>query len=87
MKSSTQVKPISCLKDSIEDVIKIVTEDREPLIITLNGEEKFVIMDIRSYEKNIQTLAFLKILAFGNNEIEAGNFVSVDILFDEMIKL
>ncbi|MDB5765154.1 MAG: prevent-host-death protein [Herminiimonas sp.] len=51
MKSSIQVRSISYLKDSIEDVIKTVPEDRTPLIITQNGEEKFVILDMHTFEK------------------------------------
>lgn len=78
MKSSTKVRPISYLKDSIEDVIKIVTEDRQPLIITQHGEKKCVLLDIHTYEKNIETLAFLKILALGDQEIKAGEYISAD---------
>jgi PHD/YefM family antitoxin component YafN of YafNO toxin-antitoxin module len=47
-------------------------EQREPLIITQNGEAKVVIQDIASYEQAQETLALLKILALGNRQIEAG---------------
>jgi PHD/YefM family antitoxin component YafN of YafNO toxin-antitoxin module len=45
---------------------------REPLIITQNGEAKVVIQDIESYEKTLETMALLKILALGNRQIEEG---------------
>jgi hypothetical protein len=41
-------------------------------VITQNGEAKAVLQDVRSYEQTQETLALLKILALGNQEIEAG---------------
>lgn len=72
MKLSRRVKPISYLKARAPEVIRGVTDDREPLIITVNGEAKAVLQDIESYEQTQQTLALLKILALSNAEMEAG---------------
>jgi PHD/YefM family antitoxin component YafN of YafNO toxin-antitoxin module len=44
----------------------------EPLVITQNGEAKVVIQNIESYEQSLETMALLKILALGNNQIVAG---------------
>lgn len=49
-----------------------MTEGREPLVITQNGEAKAVIQDVASYEETQETLALLKVLALGTAEIEAG---------------
>jgi prevent-host-death family protein len=49
MKPSTQIKPISHLKTHAADVIRRLSEEREPLIITQNGEAKVVIQNVRSY--------------------------------------
>ncbi|WP_232297906.1 hypothetical protein [Nitrosospira sp. NpAV] len=38
----------------------------------IKGEAKAVIQDVASYEETQETLALLKILALGNQEIEAG---------------
>uniref|UniRef100_UPI0013D1386E type II toxin-antitoxin system prevent-host-death family antitoxin n=2 Tax=Enterobacterales TaxID=91347 RepID=UPI0013D1386E len=43
-----------------------------PMIITQNGEAKAVIQDITSYEETQETLALLKILALGQQQVEAG---------------
>jgi prevent-host-death family protein len=72
MRYSTQVKPISYLKANAAEVLARLTEDRQPLVITQNGEAKAVIQDLASYEETQETLALLKILALGNAEIEAG---------------
>ena len=72
MRYSTQVKPISYLKANAAEVLTQLTDGREPLVITQNGEAKAVIQDVASYEETQETLALLKILALGNAEIEAG---------------
>lgn len=72
MRYSTQVKPISYLKANAAEVLLQLTELREPMVITQNGEAKAVIQDVASYEETQETLALLKILALGNQDIEAG---------------
>jgi len=72
MRYSSQVKPISYLKANAAEVLTHLTEQREPMVITQNGEAKAVIQDVASYEETQETLALLKILALGTAEIEAG---------------
>ena len=69
---STNIKPISYLKANAAEVLKNLAEQREPFLITQNGEARAVMQDIASYESTQETLALLKILALGNNEIEQG---------------
>ncbi len=83
MKFSTQVKPITYLKSHAAEIVKGLSESREPLLITQNGEAKLVVMDVKSYEEQTETLALLKLLALGNKEIEAGQFRPAnDVLAD-----
>ena len=72
MRYSTQIKPISYLKANAAEVLLELAASREPLIITQNGEAKAVIQDIASYEETRETLALLKILALGMQDIKAG---------------
>lgn len=81
---SRQVKPISYLKSHAAEIVKDITESREPLLITQNGEAKLVVMDVRSYEEQQQTLALLKILALGQREIEQGLVHSAEEVFAEL---
>jgi len=69
---STNIKPISYLKANAAEVLKNLAEQREPFLITQNGEARAVMQDIASYESTQETLALLKILALGNREIEEG---------------
>lgn len=72
MRYATHIKPISYLKANAAQVLLQLAEQREPMVITQNGEAKAVIQDVASYEQTQETLALLKILALGNQEIEAG---------------
>ncbi len=72
MKLSNQIKPISYLKAHAAEIVRNLSEQAQPLVITQNGEAKAVIQDIASYEQTQDTLALLKILALGNRQIEEG---------------
>ncbi len=72
MHFSTQVKPISYLKANAAEVLAQLTANREPLLITQNGEAKAVLQDVASYEQAQETLALLKVLALGNHDLAAG---------------
>ena len=72
MRFSSQVKPISYLKANAAEVLTQLTEQRQPLVITQNGEAKAVLLDVATYEETQETLALLKILALGNQDVESG---------------
>lgn len=86
MKFSTQVKPISYLKSNAADIVRDLTATREPMLITQNGEAKLVVMDVKSYEEQEQTLAMLKMFALGSREIEQGKFRDAEDVFAELDK-
>ncbi len=72
MKLSSQIKPISYLKAHAAEIVRTLGEQRQPLIITQNGEAKVVVQEIASYEQTQEAMALLKILALGNRQIEEG---------------
>ena len=76
MKLSNQIKPISYLKAHVAEIVRNMSEKKEPLVITQNGEAKVVIQNIESYEQTLETMGLLKILALGNQQIEAGKVKS-----------
>ena len=77
MRYSSQVKPISYLKANAAEVLAHLAEQREPLVITQNGEAKAVLQDVATYEETQETLALLKVLALGNQEVSAGKLKPV----------
>ena len=72
MRYSSQVKPISYLKANAAEILTNLAEQRVPLVITQNGEAKAVLQDVASFEETQETLALLKILALGNQDVTAG---------------
>lgn len=84
MKYSTQVKPVSYLASHASDIVKDLTENREPMLISENDEAKLVVLDVNSYEKQGQTMALLRILALGDREIENGEYRSAEEVFAEL---
>ncbi|WP_085725484.1 type II toxin-antitoxin system Phd/YefM family antitoxin [Pseudomonas sp. R37(2017)] len=86
MKLSSQIKPISYLKSHTAEIVKTLSESREPLVITQNGEAKLVVMDVKSFEEQEDTMALLKLLAMGNREIEEGKFRDAEDVFADLDK-
>lgn len=72
MRYSTRIKPISYLKANAAEVLEDLQKQRQPMIITQNGEAKAVIQDVASYEETQETLALLKILALGGEQVAQG---------------
>ena len=78
MNYATQIKPVSYLKANAAKILLQLAEQRNPMVITQNGEAKAVIQDVASFEQTQETLALLKILALGNQQIAAGKVKPVE---------
>jgi len=53
-------------------VLDDLKKQRQPLIITQNGEAKAVLQDVASYEDTQETLALLKMLSLGAEQVRRG---------------
>ena len=84
MKFSSPAKPVSYLETHAAEIVKDITDSRQPLLITENGEAKVVVMDARSYEEQQETMALLRVLAMGNGEIENGKFRPAEDVFADL---
>jgi len=51
-------------------MLRDLDQNGHPIVITQNGVAKAVMQDVRSYEKTQETLALLKLLALGSQQIE-----------------
>jgi len=56
MKLLSQIKPISYLKAHAAEIVRNLSSQGEPLVITQNGETKVVMQDIESYEQTQETM-------------------------------
>ena len=86
MQLSQTIKPISYLKSKTADVINSVNENRQPIIITQNGEAKAVIQDIKSYESLRNSLSLLKLIVQSEEDIQNNNVISQDEMFENLEK-
>jgi prevent-host-death family protein len=84
MRYSTQIKPISYVKAHAAELLDRITAEREPIIITQNGEARAVLMDVASYDEMMhETQALLKVLAHADREIQAGDTIPIEDLMKE----
>ncbi len=82
----TQIKPISYFKANAAEIVRTIAEQPEPYIITQNGEAKAVLVDYKSYEEQQETLALLKILALGEQQVREGKTKPAKEVFDRLQK-
>jgi len=83
MRFATQIKPISYVKTHAAELLDRINEEREPIIITQNGEARAVLIHVASYDDMMETEALIKILAIGNKEAEEGQtFLLKDVITD-----
>jgi len=83
MRFSTQIKPISYVKANAAELLERIGQEREPIIITQNGEARAVLMDIHSYEEQLETLEMLKEYAASRQE-QSGDSYSIDEALAEL---
>ncbi len=84
LKIKEDIKPISYLKSRSADLISQINETHRPVIITQNGEPRAVIQDAESYEKTINSLNLMRILAHGEKAIRKGNTIKQEDLFKQI---
>ena len=84
MKIKEDIKPISYLKSRSAELLAQINETHRPVIITQNGEPKAVIQDAESYEKMVNSLNLMKILAHSEKDIKEGNTIKQETLFKQV---
>lgn len=84
MKIKEDIKPISYLKSRSADLISQINETHRPVIITQNGEPRAVIQDAESYEKTINSLNLMRILAHGEKAVHKGDIIKQENLFKQI---
>jgi prevent-host-death family protein len=86
MKIKEDIKPISYVKTHTTEVLMQVNETQRPLYVTQNGTAKAVIVDAETYESMKKTIAMLKLIAMAEKDIEAGNLINQDEVFEKIEK-
>ena len=66
------IAPITELKRDAASLIERASEQRSPIVITQNGRATAVLQDIRSFEKERETIAMLRLCVQGTRDIDDG---------------
>jgi hypothetical protein len=72
MKFSSQIKPISYLKGHTAEMVKAISESRQPMLITQNGEAKLVVMDVKTSPVKVTNSNLMQL-----TDPKAANFIKL----------
>ncbi len=86
MKPSQDIKPVTYMKTKSAELIETVTRKGTPTIIMQNGLAKVVVQDIRTFERDRDTLLLLKLISQGVIEAEKGEGVDQETFFHQLEK-
>jgi len=70
------VRPASEVSANINSFIEQVYETKKPLVLTLNGQNKAVLLDIDVYETLIEELDLLKDVHNAIEEVRNGKYIT-----------
>jgi len=74
------IRPISWIKAHTAEMIKQVGDNKNPIVVTQNGEAKAVLIDVESYQELINSINIMKLVSIGDRDIQNGNTVPHDEL-------
>ena len=80
------IKPISYIKTNAADMMKYVNENRNPIIITQNGEAKAVLLDVDSYQEMKNAFSLMGIIKEAEKEIDRKDYKESELVFSELRK-
>jgi prevent-host-death family protein len=80
------IRPISYIKTNAADMMKYINENKNPIIITQNGEAKAVLMDVDSYQDMQNAFSLMNIIKEAEKEIEKKDYKESTEVFTELRK-
>jgi len=78
------IKPVSYIKSNASEVMDYVHKNKNPMIITKNGEAKAVLVDIETYQKTQDAFALLNIVKLAEDDIKAKRTRKASVVFSEI---
>jgi prevent-host-death family protein len=73
---ATDIKPISYIKSHTAEMIRQVSDNKNPIIVTQNGEAKAVILDIESYQNLVNAINLMKIISIGDSDLKNNKVIT-----------
>ena len=84
---ANDIKPISYIKAHTAEMIRQVGDNKNPIIVTQNGEAKAVIIDVDSYQNLINSINLMKIISIGDRDFKNGKIVTHENLKKKISKI
>ena len=81
---AADIKPISYIKTNAAEMMNYVTDRRNPIIITQNGEAKAVLVDIQTYQETQDAFALLHLIKIAEKDIQNGDFEPSEKVFSDL---
>lgn len=69
---SEDTKSVSELKRHTLEILDQIRKTRRPILLTVNGKADAVLIDAKTYEKQIRAMNLARLLAEGEEDIAAG---------------
>ena len=66
------IRPISFVKANAAEILEDISKSGQSMGITQHGEVKAVLVGAEEYKRTQETLAFLKLVALGDEDIRMG---------------
>jgi prevent-host-death family protein len=78
---TSQIKPITYLKNRTADLVREVAESGKTVVITQNGEAKVAVMGVETYDNWRKAMALLRLAAHAQVDLDAGRTVTQEEAF------
>ena len=78
------IRPISYIKTNAADMMRYINDNRNPIVITQNGEARAVLVDIDSYQNMQDAFNLLKIVQLSEKDVRSGLVKDSDQIFNEL---
>jgi prevent-host-death family protein len=81
MKRYERSMSVDAFAENIDGLVDGLTGDELPTLITADGQRKAVLLDMARYEELQETLALIRMVAIGEQEVREGKFVRLEEAF------
>ncbi|HET6765061.1 MAG TPA: type II toxin-antitoxin system Phd/YefM family antitoxin [Longimicrobiaceae bacterium] len=79
------VRPVSEFRQNAAKFVQQVRTTHRPLVLTQHGRSAAVLLDVGEYERMLETLGVVRDVARAEREIEAGEVIDHDKVFDQLL--
>ena len=80
------IKPISYIKTNAADMMKYVTDKKNPIVITQNGEARAVLIDIETYQNIQDAFSLMNLIKVAEKDVQNGSVRKAEEVFSDIKK-